>query len=267
MTQCAWYSDILPGDEPEWGEQAVGLGALHTQGVVVPPGFVVGFTAGNQFIAHNEREWNQITHGISGKKSSAISTVAQDVRKAVRTSELPTSLEKSLREHFEQLRTYCVRAADQPIHVVLATDGTDSVQLKKTLIRPADFLKAYKELYSLTLTETALASRLHARESLFAHQFIVHVQVYEESEFSGEAFSHDPEKHDDLTIQIEAVHLEKPKVANLKIEDIYKVDKKSLTLLSRKVARQWWAENRSGKYVSPAHMGKEVQTLPDDEVI
>jgi pyruvate,water dikinase len=196
-----------------------------------------------------------------------VSKVASEVRKQIVKAQFEKEVSSSLTAYYDELHTRLLHAKGKSIRLVLTGVGEDRISISQHVKSASDFEKALKQLYSFAFDDRALLNRLSTGKKALPESFTVIVQYVEAPEFSGKAFCHDLNLHDDNTIEIHAWHFQKALKHEPETQDVFRIDRKSLGLLSRNIRKQWWAEDASGKFVSPKHLGKDEAALKDEQAI
>ncbi|MEI6477395.1 MAG: putative PEP-binding protein [bacterium] len=269
---CRWLYEIGPEETEGWEYEARDLAAVSRTGVAVPPGFVVSYKVFEQLFESRSLAGNisKAGKGLSASRPERFAAAAKDIRAAVVGAEFPVEASSSLKAFYEQLRTQLLHSSDKAVRLHLTGLSDNEVTLVQSVKSGAEFEKALRQLFSLLFTEHDLFQRVQARQPLVPNSFGVLIQYLEAPVASGLAACHDQSEHDDLTIQIDAWPLTRPTKAakeTMATHDSFRVDRKSLTLLSRNLKRQWWAEDGSGKFIAPKQQPDLATALDDDQVL
>lgn len=268
MKYCQWLSR-LSEDAVLWGQEAIELNLASKAGVSILPGFVVSAMVFDDFFESPDvrGQIQEVCRELSIKEPYLFPGAAHSIRQIITKSNFRPEIKKQLDAYFNDLRERLLKKKRSEIRLVLQAAGLGhELRMNKELQSADQLAKTLKQLFSLVFEDKLLFERVREEKTIVPPAFAVVVQYCEKPEHSGVAFCHDPKTHDDLTIQIQACHHQRPD-DRLAIEDVYRVDRKSLVLLSRLVRKQWWAEDGSGQHLSPAHLGKGLQTLTDEETV
>jgi pyruvate,water dikinase len=94
VPSISWFADIGLADRPRVGGKGASLGELQRAGIAVPPGFVVGTAAFEDFIATLERESaiRTAVEGLQPDDLAAIAACSKMLRARIERSPLPSGL-------------------------------------------------------------------------------------------------------------------------------------------------------------------------------
>ena len=271
MKYCQWFYRLDEQEEALWGKESLDLAIISRSGVSIPPGFVIGREAMQAFFAVSttRRSIEKACRGLVIENAGLFSVAAGQIRKIILDAELPKPLQTQIQNFWETLGDHLVHGKKMGLSLHLrAADGLRSDWMIIDSVKNCDELFALlKQLYALSFDEQALFARYHQGRSIVPTPFPVLVQYYPKPESSGLGYCCDWEKMDESTITIRAVHHQRAAASKgLQLEDIFRVDRKTLLMLSRAIEQHWWTEH-DGNYVSPSHIGKTEPTLEDTKVI
>lgn len=265
MRYCQWFSRVAEEELESWGREAVDLAEANRSGASIVPGFVVAREVFVDFFGDSKvrGKIEKACKRLSLKDHHQVTLAGQEIRRIVLRESFCKEVRRNLGAYCKELRERLVIKPDQGMR--LAVQGPKH-ELALTIKDEAELEKLIKQLYLLSFQDQTFYRRLKEEEAIVPEPFPVLVQYQEKPEFSGVAFCHDPKNHDDHTIQIQACHFQRPP-EGLAVEDIYRVDRKSLVLLSREVNKHWWAKDSTGKHVSPPHLGRGISVLSDEQAV
>jgi pyruvate,water dikinase len=265
MHYCQWFQQIEESETGLWGIEAQALSQVSRSGASVVPGFSVSREVYREFFqqATVRSKIEAACKGLTIKKPQLFVGAAKEVRQAILKASFSPAIRKSLDSYVATLKEQLLHG-DKSLNLLLQAGA---YQVEGSIQDGAGLEKLLKDLFAILFGQEALFERIHQHNILVPAPFSVLAQYWQQADFSGSAQSHDPESHDDTVIVIQATHNAHPIDADLQVHDLYRIDKKSLTLLSRTLAKHWWAKVGEGKHVSPVHIGKAVQTLTDEQAI
>lgn len=263
MRYCQWFSKVEAKEVDYWGEEAWGLSQISRSGASLAPGFVVSRQATDLFFLDPKlRSGIQAAcKGLSIKQPHHFAGVAKEIRQLILRSK-NEEFSQQIQHYFQELREQLLKKMDTSLRMTVYGGGQE---LSEVIKDSSKLVSLIQKLYALGFEEKSLYLRLKRGESIVPETYPVIIEVQEKPEFSGLAYVHDPLTHDDLTIQIQAYHQASPK--GYLLEDLYRIDKKSLTLLSRNIQKKWWTLDPEGGYRSPSHLRSEIETLSDEQAI
>ncbi|MBU6389661.1 hypothetical protein KGQ71_04060, partial [Patescibacteria group bacterium] len=232
------------------------------------PGFVIGKQFYADFFTSDKVEGRikAAAKGLSIKNPHHFAGVAKDIRTIIRKAPFSAEMKQSLAAYLADLKKWTVSKPEAGMRLRIST-GPDSVSASHLVHTDADLEHEIKFTLSLLFAEDELFQRLVTRKTVVPPAVALLVQIEEPTEYSGTAVCHDTANHDDETIEIKAVHNQETKLGELNLWDTYRVDRKSLSLLSRGVKRQWWSLDSAGSFLSPTQLGKSEQTLSDTQIV
>lgn len=267
MRYCQWLYRLQDRQQEDWGKEAVDLAKVGRTGAAIVPGFSCSQQLYADFFVGSklEAQLKYLAADLNFSDWGVFSPKAKELREAVRTAGFSKSMQKDLTEYFAELEGSLLKKKKTGIRLVLTAQSAGLEQVTVVAKEAIDLENAVKQLYALMFTDSLFAERLSAGGSIILPAFAILIEVVEKPVYSGQATTHDPNTLDDTTIVIQAVHQEAQ--AEVAIDDIYRVDRKTLTLLSRHIRKQWWAEDHEGRHISPPHLGAPVQTLNDEQII
>lgn len=262
MTYCLWYSDLEGQSSHYWGADAKRLSTAERSGVVIAPGFVISSQVQEELFTDpgTSVALKSAFKGVTLRAPNLLHAACQDARKLITKVGFSKGVEIDFKHYFAQLRDHLVAADSTPLNLTL-TMGEHT--LTKEIHTAAECMRLVRAIYALELTEEAVLHRLQTEQGIIPQFKAVLIQVHEAAEFSGTAICFDPNTHDEHTIVIAARHQSVPVHPNVLLDDLYRVDRTSLLLLSREISTQWWSHDGKGGHVSPRYLGKENQVLSD----
>lgn len=265
ITYCEWLYQLDKADRRLWGDEAVDLNKVTRSGASVLPGFMVSKEAYVEFFSTSSMRSaiERACSTVNLKKPNTVHGAAEEIRQAIMVAPLSKAFATRLAAYLRHLEAQLVRPSGSGLRISVRAGA---LEIAANVRKASDLERLVKSLYALTFQDKTFYRRMDENNVILHEPIAIFVAYEEQPEFSGIAYVHDPSAHDDLTVTIEAAHFKRP-AEGMDVQDVYRVDRKSMTLLSRDVRKQWWADNGEGKHVSPQHLGKPTAVLSDERAV
>lgn len=267
MSACQWLYQIDPGQEATWGTEAVALATVARAGVPVLPAFVVSREVSYAYFLQPDVRQRiiKICKELTVKKPEHFTGAARDIRELILKTPLQPAARQALGAYLEELEDQLLLVKGKGLPLTLIAQGEGRVAHHGTpkSLKEADTL--LRQLFALQFTPHALYQRFLHEQSIVPAPPAVLVQYAPEGELSGTALQYDAENHDGTVITVEVAHHEHPGLAQHSASDRYRLDSKTLHLLSQTESRHTWAAKKRGAHVSPKHTHKH-QRLAEREL-
>lgn len=270
MKVCEWFSCLDEADTAQAGHEAVSLWKLYRAGLPVVPGFVVSAEVCQDFLTKPVllKGLERQAKGLSLSGAEHFGPVATGMRQLIHGAPFPAEAGKRLAKYLNELKQHVVKPEDSEVHVsVRAQAGKHRYHLSEGVSEGIGLERLLKELYSLPVQGHLLYERVFRNRPLLPSPYPVLVQYVPHPECSGSARCFDEERHDDSVITIKARHLGEPHVQGDHAQDVYRVDRPSLLMLSMEQGVQHWAHHGTDGAVTPKRHGKYGQVLQEEDVI
>lgn len=269
------FSDIRAADLPLVGGKGANLGEMTHAGFPVPSGFCLTTAAFQQFMEASlevEGIYTQLD-AITPNDVDAVRVVGEQIRQTLLAVPTPAGIVGAVRVAWQSVGTehaYAVRSSATAEDLPDASfAGQQDTYLNIT--NDADLLDAIRRCWVSLFTDRAI---LYRTQNNFDHrevQLSVVVQQMVLSEMSGVLFTADPLTGNRHTLTIDASFgLGEALVGGLVSPDAYRVDKRTFTILERKVAEKQvgiFAENGGGTRQVAIVEAQRRQTVLTDEQI
>lgn len=267
MKTIQWLSHLKGEDPAVWGQALLDLSAIDQAGVPVLPAFVLAPSVQAHFFLQPKlrRSIQRACTNLSTQAPQEFVGAAHEIRALIAASPFLGDEHAELKHIASTFRHHLVSATDRPLPIQLSTPTAfASHPINGILDGVEELEQLIKHLWSLTFTDRALYQRYRDGEGIVPPFTSTLVQYYPAPTYSGMAQGSDTDALDDsiLTLTVQA-GLAKPETQSV---DTYRFDRKSLTVLSRSLHLQWWAEQASGKVTSAKQLNQKVDVLSEDHL-
>jgi len=276
-----WFEEIDKHNITEAGGKGANLGELIQTGIPVPPGFVVTAQAYFQFLKANriDRRIRELLYGLDVEKTKELNIASREVQNAVMDGEMDPGLQVEIKRAYASLYT----RKNQSIYVAVRSSATaEDLPTASFAGQQATFLnisgadnvvKAVKRCWASLFEPRAIYYRIHNKFDHLKVGIAVPVQAMIQSEKAGVLFTVDPVTNDKDVIVIDAAFgLGEVVVSGAVTPDKYYVDKESMKILGKEVARQTWKIMRAKGKIGDVHAAvpkkeQKEQKLTDKEIL
>ena len=266
----AWFEDVGKEDTALVGGKGANLGEMVQAGFPVPPGFILTVAAYNAFVEKNDLR-TKIAHilgTIDFAENSQVEKASGSIKKLIHQGLLPEEIVGEVFTAYEKLG----KRFEQPLVAVRSSATAEDLANASFAGQQETFLNVRGEANLLLAIKGVWTSLYDARAIFYRNEnkvsekhtsIAVPVQKMVESDVSGIMFSIDPVTNDKSKIIIEAIYgLGELIVQGEVTPDHYEVDKKSFTILSRKVSQQKVQLIKKGSENKKVSVAKSKQSLP-----
>jgi pyruvate, water dikinase len=239
-----WFNEVGKQDVASVGGKGANLGELTNAQIPVPPGFIVTAAAYYQFL-EKTRITDQIRQQLKAldpHDSKQLQQVAEDVQKIILNATLPLELAAEIQKAYAQMGGGLVAVRSS----ATAEDLPDA----SFAGQQSTFLNVHGDSNVVEAVKACWASLFNARAIFYrADQKYDHLQVgiavpvqrMVQSQASGVMFTVEPVTSDQDKITIEAVYgLGEAIVSGEVTPDLFIIDKKTMSIISKKVNKQEW---------------------------
>ena len=241
-----WFKEIDKNDIALVGGKGANLGEMLKNGIPVPNGFIVTSEAYYEFIAANslKEKIHQVLDGLDVSDSKKLDSVSKKIRDLIINSPIPKdisdkimkyyfSLGKIFKDPYVAIRSSAT-AEDLP--------GASFAGQQETFLDikgEANVVYYVRRCWASLFTSRAIFYRAENKFDHFKVGIAVPVQKMIQSNTSGIMFTINPVTNQKDTIVIEGIFgLGELIVQGAVTPDHYEVDKKSLSILHKKIHRQ-----------------------------
>lgn len=277
-------ADVLSGANSLWPAGIVCLAQAQRMGIAVAPTvvvksqFVTDFYRSKGLSAQLKRELKELW-----VNEPTFHTVAKRLRKIMVSSNLPEKLESELKTAWNALPEVSLKLKDHPVEVlfsVVNSNDADASQMGNynnfaTKVSSfTDLTKGMLQYLAMQFEDVALHNRLKelgplsdsAEAALRPFNFTIQIISQHTANGTGFCFDIDNSK-DENTITVLARHSKSLVEVDINHGDKFKVDKKSLILLSRLKSQHGWMIDSDKKHVGVSDDQKSTHALDDQKVL
>jgi len=268
-----WFDDVSRRDIPLVGGKGANLGEMINIGIPVPPGFLVTAVAYFDFIKKSSLTAKLKTElkGLDVHDSKKLRRASERIQAAIKAAKMPPETAEEIKESYQQLSgTHDERVAvrssataeDLP-EASFAGQMTTFLNVQGT----KELLKAVQGCWASLFTARAIFYRVEKGFDHFKIGIAVPVQKMVDSEVSGVVFTIDPLTSNPNRIAIETAYgLGETVVLGTLTPDQYSVDKKTLEIVDKKIARQEFQLTRRGEEKVSRRKGSK-QKFPNQRIV
>ncbi|MCX8202330.1 MAG: phosphoenolpyruvate synthase [Candidatus Micrarchaeota archaeon] len=280
MKHVYWFEELNKGNLPIAGGKGANLGEMSNAGFPIPPGFVLSADSYFQFITEHgiDKLIESTLSRLDVEDTNKLNEASKKISEAILSYEMPEEIKSQLVQAYLELKEKTNAKIE---YVAVRSSATaEDVPSASFAGQQASFLNVYGEQALLDAVKRCWASLFTPRaiyyrvQQGFEHSKVkiaVVVQHMVQSEKSGVFFTVDPVTQDPNRMVIEAAFgLGETVVSGAVTPDTYVVDKDTLDIVSKHVARQEWmlvrSENANVK-VGIKQEYQKVQKLSDDKIV
>ncbi|MBI5391788.1 phosphoenolpyruvate synthase [Candidatus Woesearchaeota archaeon] len=300
MATIAWFRDIRKDDLGVAGGKGANLGEMYNLRMPIPPGFVVTAQAFKKFLDEDNlgKTIFSLLKNLDIMDTAKLQAVAEKIQNLVLKAAMPKEIKEEIKESYETLNidrdiakhlaknnsalSIIKAGRDQPFVAVRSSATAEDLpeasfagqQATFLNIRGADpLVKAVQQCWASLYTARAIYYR--AKNNFPTEKVLIAVVVQKmvNSDAAGVMFSINPSTNNPDEIMIEAAFgLGESVVGGEVTPDTYILDKATLKIKSKKIAKQSWgyfrdqARGGSVKQNLTPEKGSK-QKLTDDEIV
>ena len=277
MKNIMWFSEIRKANLPEVGGKGANLGEMASVELPVPTGFVVTSGAYFLFIKHNKIDLviKEMTEDLDEENTDQLTRASEMVKSRILGGEIPQQLRQEILDSYKNLQTgrepyVAVRSSATAEDLPEASfAGQQSTFLN---IRGAEScVQAVKECWASLFEPRSIYYRTTNHFDHLKVGLAAVVQMMVQSEKAGVMFTVDPVTQNRGKIAIEGAYgLGEIVVSGSVTPDRYIVDKNSLQIEVKDIARQTWMIakiNDSNEHINIKEEMQERQKLTDQQIV
>jgi pyruvate,water dikinase len=237
-----WFNEVTKKDVPTVGGKGANLGEMTNANIPVPPGFIVTASAYFDFIRKSKLtdKIHHLLQPLDPGDSKQLQQVAAQVKQLILDTAMPPELAREIEQAYVKMGRGLV--------AVRSSATAEDLPEASFAGQQRTFLNVRGEKEVVAAVQGCWASLFEPRAIFYRHQqgfdhfkvgIAVPVQKMVQSQASGVMFTIEPVTSDSSKIIIEAVYgLGEAIVSGEVTPDLYIIDKKGLTIGSKKIARQ-----------------------------
>lgn len=242
MKRLVWFQEVDKDDVGLAGGKGSNLGELTKAKMPVPPGFIVTSHTYFDFLGQSglKPKISDLLSNLDPNDSARLQRVADEIKRLITESKMPGDVAAEIRRAYREL-------GEGPVAVRSSSTAEDLVEASFAG-QQSTFLNVIGEENVVAAVQACWASLFEARAIFYRGQvgfehlkvgIAVPVQRMVQSNRSGVMFTIEPVSGDKTKIVIEAIYgLGEAVVSGALTPDLYVLDKESLSILQKTVARQ-----------------------------
>jgi len=239
-----WFDEVNKKDIGMVGGKGANLGEMTQAGIPVPSGFIVTSGAYFDFLkkANLTDKIKELLEPLDANDSKQLQEISVKVKSIISGAPMPPDLAAQIKEAYRKLGKGLVAVRSSATAEDLPEASFAGQQRTFLNIEGEDeVVWAVQECWASLFEARAIFYRVQQKFDHFKVGIAVPVQRMVQSEASGVMFTVEPVTSDRSKIAIEAVlGLGEMIVSGDVTPDTYIVDKNSLKIISKEVARQEW---------------------------
>jgi pyruvate,water dikinase len=280
MAYIKWFQDLTKGDVAIVGGKGANLGEMTRANFPVPPGFCITADAYWYFLEHNFliNVMDQILKSTDINDNTMLQSAAERIQELIMDGKIPEDLKKEILDSYHQLNRQ--EGSEQFVAVRSSATAEDlpeasfAGQQRTYLNVKGDeaILKSVKGCWASLFEARAIFYRVQNNFDHMKVKLSAVIQKMVNSEKAGVMFTVDPVSQDPNIITIEGAYgLGEVVVSGSVTPDTYRIDKKTLRIISKDVARQTWMTIKGPKGdnvdVDVPLQLQAQQKLTDEEIL
>lgn len=278
MKNIMWFNEIRKSNLAEVGGKGANLGEMAANGFPVPTGFVVTSGAYFVYINHNKigDVIKEMTSDLDVENTDELAKASERIKLRVLSGEIPQQLRQEIINAYRAM----IKDGREPYVAVRSSATAEDLP-------EASFAGQQETYLNIKGAESVVQAVKECWASLFGARSIYYrttnkfdhmkvglaavVQQMVQSEKAGVMFSVDPVSQDRTEVAIEGAYgLGEIVVSGSVTPDRYVVDKNSLQIKVKDVAKQTWMiakVNESNANVNVREEMQERQKITDQQII
>ena len=240
----AWFDELSKEDIALAGGKGANLAEMARAKIPVPPGFVVTSNAYSHFLEQAKlgRETHQLLEPLDIEDSQELKKVSDKIKEIFSNASIPEEIASEIKQAYRKLGGGLVAVRSSATAEDLPEASFAGQQRTFLNVQgEGELLAAVQGCWASLFEPRAIFYRQQQGFDHFNVRLAVPVQQMVQSETSGVMFTVEPLTSDKAKILIEAVYgLGEAIVSGEVTPDSYTVDKKSLTIIDKQIAKQEW---------------------------
>ncbi len=260
-----WFKQVRKTDIPIVGGKGANLGEMTHAGIPVPNGFIVTAAAYYDFLKGTSLRQKILTElsGLDVNDSKELQAASKRIKTAILAADMPDELAVKIKEFYHDL----CGEHDKPVAVRSSATAEDLPDAsfagqQETYLNVCgykDVVKSVQKCWASLFEARAIFYRTTNGFSHFKVGIAVPVQLMVQSDISGIMFTVNPLTNELSEVSIEAAYgLGQPVVSGELTPDQFIVDKKTLKIKEKQIAKQTWQLTKAGNVpISRAYQTKQ----------
>jgi pyruvate,water dikinase len=278
MKNIMWFNEIRKNNLSEVGGKGANLGEMAANGFPVPSGFVVTSGAYFVYINHNKigDVIKEMTSDLDVENTDELAKASERIKLRILSGEIPQQLRQEIINAYRSM----IQAGREPYVAVRSSATAEDLPeasfagQQETYLNikgPENVVQAVKECWASLFGARSIYYRTTNKFDHMKVGLAAVVQQMVQSEKAGVMFSVDPVSQDRAEVAIEGAYgLGEIVVSGSVTPDRYVVDKNSLQIKVKDVAKQTWMiakVNESNANVNVREEMQERQKITDQQII
>jgi pyruvate,water dikinase len=274
-----WFEEVGKEDLLLAGGKGANLGEMTRAGVPVPPGFIVNAYSYSYFLKKFglQAKIRQLLEPLDTNDTGKLRETSSKVKEIILSAEMPRGIAQEIREAYTKLGGLVAVRSSATAEDLLDASFAGQQSTFLNIEGGEEVIRAVQGCWASLFEPRAIFYRHINNVDHLRVSIAVPVQKMVQSEVSGVMFTVEPVTNEDEII-IEAVYgLGEAIVSGEATPDLYTVDKSTLAILGRNIARQKQQIVRSSQkatsldetdvWVPVAEAAQEKQKLSDEEIV
>ncbi len=274
-----WFNEVTKEDVGLVGGKGANLGEMTNAKIPVPPGFIVTSSAYFDFLQQTNLidEIRQPLESVDINDSKKLQEVSAKIKEMISMARMPQEIAEEIKKAYVKMGKGFVAVRSSATAEDLPEASFAGQQRTFLNIQGEDeVVRAVQECWASLFEARAIFYRVQQNFDHFKVGIAVPVQRMVQSEASGVMFTLEPVSSDQSKIAIEAVlGLGETIVSGDVTPDHYIVNKDSMDIVTKEIARQEWKlirneDNNSGEAnltVVLTAKEQEEQKVSDEDII
>lgn len=278
MKNIMWFTEIRKTNLTEVGGKGANLGEMASIGLPVPGGFVVTSGAYFWYIRHNKIDAviKEMTSDLDTENTDALARASDMIKTRILSGEIPPALRGEIMNAYRSM----IKEGREPYVAVRSSATAEDLPEASFAGQQSTYLnvkgaencvQAVKECWASLFEPRSIYYRTENKFDHLRVGLAAVVQMMVQSEKAGVLFSVDPISQDWNDIAIEAGYgLGEVVVSGSITPDRYVVDKNSLAIKVKDIARQTWMIAKMNEKNENVNVREEMQSrqkITDQQIV
>ncbi|MCK4319327.1 phosphoenolpyruvate synthase [Candidatus Micrarchaeota archaeon] len=279
MKNIMWFEELSKDSLAEVGGKGANLGEMINEGFPVPNGFCTTSEAYYKHLDYNNlrEKIGDMLKDLDVDDTEKLQSTAEEIRNLILEGEIPADIEEDIRKAYTEL---CDMKGKEVYVAVRSSATAEDLPTASFAGQQSTFLnvhgedglvEAVRKCWASLFTARAIFYRVHNNFEHMKVALSAVVQDMVQSERAGVLFTVDPVSEKENELMIEAAYgLGEVVVAGSVTPDTYVVDKESMKILNKRIAKQtWMITKQEGKNVEAEinEDKQELQKLDDEDIV